>query len=108
MRATATIQLTTIELVMGKPNGLAISTAFCERPGSSCSAPAGVDPGGSVVLDDMVESLVNFASATDAHVAPTNMNTKLRSSAIRAVFELGKTWAPCALELECVSTASLV
>jgi hypothetical protein len=39
MRATATIQLTTIELVMGKPNGLAISVAFCDSPSSwSCGA----------------------------------------------------------------------
>src|SRR5271155_3426403 len=30
MRPTATIQLATIELVIGKPNGLAISTAFCD------------------------------------------------------------------------------
>src|SRR5215469_3091648 len=35
MSATATIQLTTMELVIGKPNILAISTGFCEGP---CSA----------------------------------------------------------------------
>ena len=29
---TATIQVTTIELVIGKPNGRAISTALCDRP----------------------------------------------------------------------------
>ena len=32
MRPSATIQVTTIELVTGKPNGRAISTAFCDRP----------------------------------------------------------------------------
>ena len=32
MRPTATIQVTTIEFVIGKPNGLPISTAFCDRP----------------------------------------------------------------------------
>ena len=32
MSATATIHVTTIELVIGKPNGRAISTAFCDRP----------------------------------------------------------------------------
>ena len=37
IRPTATIQVTTIELVIGKPNGRAISTAFCDRP---CSAGA--------------------------------------------------------------------
>ena len=31
MRPSATIQVTTIELVIGKPNGLAISSAFGER-----------------------------------------------------------------------------
>jgi hypothetical protein len=36
----ATIQLTTIELVIGKPRGLAISTAFLDRPCSSGSAVA--------------------------------------------------------------------
>ena len=29
---TATIHVTTMELVIGKPNGRAISTAFCDRP----------------------------------------------------------------------------
>ena len=32
IRPAATIQVTTIEFVIGKPNGLAISTAFCDRP----------------------------------------------------------------------------
>ncbi len=36
----ATIQLTTIEFVMGKPKGRAISTACCGRPRSSDSAVA--------------------------------------------------------------------
>ena len=35
MRPKATIQLTTMELVMGKPNGRAISTALADRPCSS-------------------------------------------------------------------------
>ena len=33
-----TIQVTTIELVTGKPNGRAISTALCERPCSPAAA----------------------------------------------------------------------
>ena len=37
IRPTATIQLTTIELVIGKLKGWAISTALAERP---CSSPA--------------------------------------------------------------------
>src|SRR5262249_52836628 len=37
MRPMATIQLTIIELVMGKPRGLAISTAFCAGPVSDNS-----------------------------------------------------------------------
>jgi hypothetical protein len=39
MSPTATIQLTTMELVMGNPNILAISTGFCEGP---CSVSSGV------------------------------------------------------------------
>ena len=38
IRPKATIQVTTIELVIGKPNGRAISMALCERP---CSAASG-------------------------------------------------------------------
>src|SRR5437773_5250909 len=44
MRSSATIQVTTIELVTGNPNGRAISTAFCDSPCSSAAAAATVAP----------------------------------------------------------------
>src|SRR5438876_5760182 len=40
MRPTATIHMRTMELVIGNPNGRAISTAFCDRPCSSGAAQA--------------------------------------------------------------------
>src|ERR1700690_22292 len=55
MSPTATIQLTTMEFVMGNPNTLAISTGFFE---GKCSASSGVtDPASActVVSADVVE-----------------------------------------------------
>jgi len=40
IKAAATIQVTTMELVIGKPSGLAISTACCGKPGSPSAADA--------------------------------------------------------------------
>src|SRR5262249_33933568 len=40
IRPKATIQVTTMELVMGKPNGRAISTACCDSRCSSFAGPA--------------------------------------------------------------------
>src|SRR5207247_10653638 len=39
---TATIHVTTMELVIGKPNGRAISTAFCDRPCSMLQSGTGI------------------------------------------------------------------
>src|SRR4051794_27145802 len=48
MRPSATIHVTTIELVIGKPNGRAISTVCCGSDSSLCSLR--VEPEASAVI----------------------------------------------------------
>src|SRR5208283_2532010 len=82
MRPTATIQVTTIEFVIGKPNGLAISTAFCERPGSSCSGTIALGPADPAATADIAELFVSFTSKANAHVAARHRTTDAKKSAL--------------------------
>ena len=69
----ATIQLTTIELVIGKPKGRAISTAFLDRPCSSGSAiaagklPCSAFPWPATSFADVA------ATANETNAAPSRM-----------------------------------
>jgi hypothetical protein len=90
MRPTAMNQLTTIEFVMGKPNGLAISTGFCDGPRSSVSGVAVVVLAGAAALVDVVEALFKSAFTANAHAAPSERNRAIRSSNINLAFTLDK------------------
>ena len=84
IRPTATIQVTTIEFVIGKPNGLAISTAFCDRPccagsrsprqrmSSTCTAMAPPQHGACHRRDSRAQNpeAVNPCHALEDRVAP--------------------------------------
>src|SRR5215467_7273359 len=90
IRPTATIQLTTIELVTGKPKGLAISAAFCDGPCSTCSscvAGAGLC---SRILAEITEASCEFAFAAKVQSTPTHMKKAVQSSVISLVFNLDK------------------
>src|SRR4030095_706953 len=51
MRPSATIQVTTIELVTGRPNGRAISTALCESRWCSCASTVSVAHQATATVD---------------------------------------------------------
>src|SRR6266704_6479831 len=93
MNPTATTQLTAMELVMGKPNGLAISTGFCVGPcsGSSCASVSGL---ACALGADVAEAMPDSALTAKAQSAPRHINTAAESSDISLVFKLGKTSAP--------------
>jgi hypothetical protein len=69
MRPNATIQLTAIELVIGKPNGRPISTAFLGKP---CS--------GSAVSEEAMES-AEVAGAADGRARPNVRQRRTHSGA---------------------------
>src|SRR5271154_3319464 len=79
MRPSATIQLTAIELVTGKPKGLAISTALCERP---CSSGSGLAEGrpNAVTPDGVFETISDFALAPNVGAEPGPGNTAIITS----------------------------
>src|SRR5215467_10561433 len=96
MRLTATIQLTTIELVIGKPNGLAISTAFCVGP---CSASSGVALSAwpcVPVRADVAGMFPVFALTGNAQSAVTNMKMAVKSRDASLVFNL-EALAACSI-----------
>src|SRR6266850_13905 len=94
MSPIATIQLTTMELVMGKPNGLAISTAFCDGPCSSCSGVVADGEAEATALAATCEPLLDCVFTANAQSAPRHMETAVMTSAISLVFKLGKTSHP--------------
>src|SRR5262245_49342064 len=85
MRPSATIQLTTMELVTGKPNGLAISTAFCEGPSSSCLVATAVGEAAATLADVAGEPFDSPFTAK-AHTAPRHRNRTVRSSDVALFF----------------------
>src|SRR5262249_44191296 len=86
MRPSATIQVATMEFVTGKPNGRAISTAFCEGP---CSAGMAVaDPAGSTALVEIAEAFLSSAFMAKAQPAPRHIKTATQSADMSLVFNL--------------------
>ena len=77
IRPNATIQLTIIELVIGKPKRRVISTALCVRPCSSCSGAAGDKPPGSGTLW-LATALADVTEATSAGARAANVKSALR------------------------------
>src|SRR4030095_16782596 len=76
MSPTATIQLTTMELVSGKPKGRAISTAFCDRPCSSSGTTGrrSFCPG----LPWLATPLAEAAETTSDETSTANVKTGLK------------------------------
>src|SRR5215813_1962144 len=91
MRPTATIQLTTIELVIGKPKGLAISTAFCDGPCSTCWSGTAGPRFCSRALAEITEAFCDSAFTAKAQSASEHMNAAVQSSNISLGFTLDKT-----------------
>jgi len=78
IRPSATTQLTTIELVIGKLKGRAISTAFGDKP---CSCGSDGVPGRSASVGmDGVTCAVTFAANVGALVTPTKRAMRIRRS----------------------------
>src|SRR5262245_28564263 len=88
MRPSATIQVATREFVTGKPNGLAISTAFCEGPCSSGTAVA--DPVGSTALVEIAEAVLSSTFVAKAQTVPRHMTTATKSTDISLFFNLAR------------------
>src|SRR5262249_34749640 len=93
MRPRATIQLTTIEFVMGKPNGLAISTAFCVGPCSASSVLAASTLDDVPVWADVVVAFPWPALTANAPRLARNMKIAVRSSDAKLAFNLGRASA---------------
>src|SRR5262245_22535605 len=93
MRPRATIQLTTIEFVMGKPKGLAISTAFCVGPCSASSVAAAAALACPPVWADVAEAPPTSALTANAQRAVTHMKMAVKSSDASFVFNLSRASA---------------
>src|SRR5260221_10454354 len=78
IKAKATIQLTTIELVIGKLEKRASSTAFAERP---CSSGVGVTASGPACGADIAEASCDFASTAQLKLALRQVNPAIRRTA---------------------------
>src|SRR6267143_2210964 len=77
IKAKATIQLTTMELVIGKLKGRASSTAFAERPCSSWGATVS----GPACGADIAEATCDFASTAQLKLALRQVNPAIRRTA---------------------------
>src|SRR5262249_42349130 len=78
IRPNATIQLTSIEFVIGKPNTRSISTAFCGRLFSVSSAFLTVVPWLPIAAD-VVEGPSDCAHIVVVQVAPTRIDRLMPS-----------------------------
>src|SRR5262245_37598280 len=87
IKATATIQVTTMELVIGKPSGLAISTACCGRPPSG--SPAAADARLAPALTSMTISEMAAENAFNLRVVLAR--APLVATFILAISELVST-----------------
>src|SRR5262245_26523922 len=89
IRLRATTQLTTIELLIGKPNRRPISTAFCDGPCSTCPGIA-VGPPGSATLAGVVETPSDLAPAANVEPALRPRNAAIKSSVTHRACSLSR------------------
>src|SRR5580698_7966227 len=91
----ATIQVTTIELVIEKLKKRTTSSAFCDRP---CSFPSGVTGAGSS-SDDTAEAIRKSLSAAKVRLTLRLMNAAARSSTTSLILNLSKISTPLEIQV---------
>ena len=97
---TATIQLTTIELVIGKPKGRAISTAFCDSACSSVGAiasgklPCSAFPWPSTSFADVADPACAASFRANVKSASRLKSKVAKSSSANLISSLSRTSRP--------------
>jgi hypothetical protein len=100
IKPTATSQLTTIELVIGKPKGRAISTAFWGRPCSSISGiaagklPCSAFPWPATSFADVTDSACAASFRANVKSASKLKSKAAKSSSANLICSLSRTSRP--------------